>query len=67
MQYLGFDAFGNSINEIGSAVVFMANENEQTVIIIAGKNGDVRLPADGILGFNAVDLGGGVYKDGSYS
>jgi hypothetical protein len=62
MQYLGFDAFGNSINEIGSAVVFMANENDQTVIIIAGKNGYARLPADGIFGFNAVDLGGGVYK-----
>jgi tagaturonate epimerase len=62
MQYLGFDAFENSINEIGSAVVFMANENGQTVIIIAGKNTEMRLPADGIFGFNAVDLGGGVYK-----
>jgi len=62
MQYLGFDAFENSINKIDSAVVFMANENEQTVIIIAGKDEDTRLPADGIFGFNAVDLGGGVYK-----
>jgi tagaturonate epimerase len=53
MRYLGFDAFEKSINEIDSTVVFMANENGQTVIIIAGKAG---------FGFNAVDLGGGLYK-----
>jgi len=63
MQYLGFEAFENSINEINSTVVFMAEENEQTVIIIACKNGDTRLSVvDGIFGFNAVDLGGGIYK-----
>jgi tagaturonate epimerase len=62
MQYFGFETFENSINQINSTVVFMANENGQTVIIIAGKNTDAYLSADGILGFNAVDLGGGVYK-----
>jgi tagaturonate epimerase len=56
MRYLGFDAFEKSINEIGPTVVFMANENGQTVIIIAGKNGG------GTAGFNAAELGGGVYK-----
>jgi len=62
MQYFGFETYENSINQINSTVVFMANENGQTVIIIAGKNIDARLSADGILGFNAVDHGGGVYK-----
>jgi hypothetical protein len=42
----------------------MANENEQTVIIIAGKNdsGFSQLSENGIFGFNALDLGGGMYK-----
>jgi len=62
MQYLGFDAFENSINEINSTVVFMANENGQSVIIIADKNADAHFSADGIFGFNASALGGGVYK-----
>jgi hypothetical protein len=64
MQYLGFDAFEKSINEIDSAFVFMARENEQTVIVIAGKNKGccARLASSGVFGFNAADLGGGVYK-----
>jgi len=64
MQYFGFDAFEKSINEIDSTVVFMAKENDQTVIIIAEKNGAdlARKASVGILGFNAVELGGGLYK-----
>ena len=64
MQYFGFDAFEKSINEIDSTVVFIAKENDQTVIIIAEKNGAdlARKASVGILGFNAVELGGGLYK-----
>jgi hypothetical protein len=56
MQYLGFEAFEKSINKIDSTIVFMANENGQMVIIIINNKGG------GSAGFNAVGLGGGVYK-----
>jgi hypothetical protein len=63
MQYYGFDAFENSINEIDSTVVFMAKENEQTIIVIADKNGnEPQAVKSNNLGFNAIDLGGGVFK-----
>jgi hypothetical protein len=54
MQYLGFEAYEKSINNIDSSVVFMANDNGETVIIIAGKDG----AAASAIGFKAVDIGG---------
>ena len=55
MNYLGFDAFEKSINEVeaGAAAVFMAKENDKTFIIISGKNA---------LGFKAEDIGNGKFK-----
>lgn len=63
MRYYGFDAFENSINEIDSAVIFMAKKNEKTIIVIADKNGDKsNTVKSNNLGFNAAALGGGVFK-----
>jgi hypothetical protein len=54
MHYLGYKAFEKSINEIDSSVVFMADDNGETVIIIAGKDG----AASSSLGFKADNIGG---------
>ncbi|MCL2805207.1 MAG: tagaturonate epimerase family protein [Treponema sp.] len=48
MQYLGYEAFEKSINNVGTSVVFMAKDNDETVIIISGPDS---------LGFKAEDLG----------
>jgi hypothetical protein len=36
MNYLGFDAYEKSMNKIGSSLVFMAREGDETVIIVHG-------------------------------
>jgi len=53
MNYLGFDAFEKSINEIGASVVFMAKENDIRVIIISGRDS---------LGFNAAAVGDNIFR-----
>ena len=53
MNYLGFDAFEKSINEIGSSVIFMAKEKGQSFIIISGKDQQ---------GFNAKKTGDNIFR-----
>jgi hypothetical protein len=53
MDYLGFEAYEKSINKIGSSLVFMAREGEETVIITQGE----KTPEG--LWFTGKDLGGG--------
>ena len=52
MDYLGFDAYENSINKKGSSTVFMAKEAGVDFLIIQGKNP----------GFKGVKLSGGNIK-----
>jgi hypothetical protein len=58
MNYLGFDAYENSINAIGSTAVFMAKERDETFLIIAAKEGKTGAQ----LGFKGGDVGGGIFK-----
>ncbi|MDR2101668.1 MAG: tagaturonate epimerase family protein [Treponema sp.] len=53
MDYLGFNAYEKSINKTGSAIVFMAQEGEKTVIVAQGAG------APGGAWFTGKDLGGG--------
>jgi hypothetical protein len=52
MDYLGFDAYEKSINRSRGAVVFMAKDGDETVIIVQGKNP----------GFKGTKLPGGKFK-----
>jgi hypothetical protein len=53
MNYLGFDAYEKSVNRIGSSIVFMAREGDETVIITL-REGAPEGPW-----FTGKDLGGG--------
>jgi len=57
MQYYGYEAYEKSINNFGSASVFMAKENNQTFIIIAG-NGN----SDAALGFSCEERDNGIFR-----
>jgi len=59
MEYLGFEVFEGSVNEVGGSVVFMACDKGETFLVVAGKDGSA---AAETLGFNAVDLGGGKFR-----
>jgi hypothetical protein len=59
MQYLGFEAYEKSINAVGSSVVFMAKDGDETVIIAAP--GSAGKPADNP-GFTGAALGGGKFR-----
>jgi hypothetical protein len=52
MRYLGFEAYEKSINPIGSSVVFMVKDGDETAIIIAGEEP----------GFKGVDIGDGKFR-----
>jgi hypothetical protein len=52
MDYLGFDTYEKSINRSRGAVVFMAKDGDETVIIVQGKNP----------GFKGTKLPGGKFK-----
>jgi hypothetical protein len=39
MQYFGFDAYEKSMQKAGMSVVFMANDGEQDVIVVAPGEG----------------------------
>ena len=58
MQYLGFEAYEKSINEIEGSTVFMAKDGEATVLVIAPKEGTAAKP----LGIKGSDMGGGKLK-----
>ena len=58
MNYLGFNAYEKSINELQSAVVFMAKDGAETFIISAFK-GDKSTAG---LGFTGVNHGDGKFK-----
>jgi hypothetical protein len=58
MNYLGFDAYENSINTIDSTAVFMAKDRDETVIVIASKDGKTGARP----GFKGEDIGGGLFK-----
>jgi hypothetical protein len=52
MDYLGFNAYEESINRSQGAVIFMAEDGDETVIIVQGKNP----------GFKGAKLPGGKFK-----
>jgi hypothetical protein len=52
MDYLGFDTYEKSINRSRGAIVFMAKDGDETVIIVQGKNP----------GFKGTKLPGGKFK-----
>jgi hypothetical protein len=52
MRYLGFDAYEKSINSVGSYLVFMAKDGDETVIITSGS----------VPGFKGADIGGGKFR-----
>ena len=58
MQYLGFEAYEKSINNIESAAVFMAKYGDEAFIIVASQGGKSGTE----LGFKGADLGGGKFK-----
>jgi len=58
-MYLGFEAYEKSINSVGSSVVFMAKDGEQTVIIISAEGGG-KTGAE--LGFKGEDAGNGKFR-----
>ena len=64
MQYLGFDVYEKSINPVESsginACVFMAKDGEETVLIVAPKEGSKTSAVD--LGFSGVALGDGKFR-----
>jgi len=59
MRYLGFEAYEKSINSVGSSVVFMAKDKDETVIIISAENGG-KTGAE--LGFKGADAGNGKFR-----
>ena len=58
MQYLGFDVYEKSINRLESFTIFMAKDNDETVIIIAAQGGE----SGKALGFKGSDIGDGKFR-----
>jgi hypothetical protein len=58
VRYPGFDAYEKSINSLGSFVVFMAEDGDETVIITSAQEG-ISGPEPGLKG---ADIGGGKYR-----
>ena len=57
MQYLGFEAFEKSINNLGTSVIFMARDRNETVLIIVSRDGKSLS-----LGFKGSVLGEGKFR-----
>ena len=58
MQYLGFEAFKKSINNIEGSAVFMAKDGGGTFIVIASQDGK----SGAQLGFKGADVGDGKFR-----